>query len=452
MSRPVPALALPLTDGRIHWLRSIGWLVLLGPFFFLSYGYANSMAAARGVTDALFFEWERAIPFVPWSIVPYWSIDLLYGLSFLCCRSAQAVDRQAYRLLAAQCVSVACFLLFPLRFAFERPAADGLPGTLFTLLAGFDQPYNQAPSLHISLLVIIWACFARAVPGRWRGVVHVWALAIGLSVLTTYQHHFIDVPTGAAVGLLCLWLWPERGPSPLAGWRRRASRGRLRLAFAYLAGAALLAAAALAVGGVALWLAWPALALALVAFCYAGPGAAGFQKDATGHSIAARCLFAPYMLGAWLNSRAWTRRQPRPDAVCDGVWVGRMPDAAAMRAGGFAALFDLSAELPAPRGPWRYATLPWLDLVAPESSALIAAARGIEAERRAANGPLLVCCALGYSRSAAAVAAWLLLSGRAADVDQAVAMVARARPRVVLGDGLRAALAGCAAQTGSADE
>ena len=54
-------------------------------------------------------------------------------------------------------------------------------------------------------------------------------------------------------------------------------------------------------------------------------------------------------------------------------------------------------------------------------------------ERLRAHGPLLVCCALGYSRSAASVAAWLLRSGRATDTDAAVAIVRTARPGVVLG-------------------
>lgn len=428
--------------GRILWLRSIGWLLLLGPFFFLSYGYANSAAAARGVTDALFFEWERAIPFVPWTIVPYWSIDLFYGLSFLYCRDRLVVDRHALRLLTAQCVSVACFLLFPLRFAFTRPDSEGLPKLMFDALAGFDQPYNQAPSLHISLLVIVWLRFALGAGREWRWLVHLWALAIGVSVLTTYQHHFIDVPTGALVGLLCVWAWPDRGPSPLAGWRGAVGAARLRLAFIYLAAAALLAAMAFAAGGGALWLLWPAVAFVLVALCYVGPGGRGFQKEGGRHRVATVLLCAPYIAGAWLNSRWWTRRHPQADAVVDGVWLGRMPRAADMRRGSFAALFDLAPELPAPRGRWHYDGLPWLDLVAPESAGLVDAGRRIEALRT--HGSVLVCCALGYSRSASAVAAWLLVSGRAADVAEAVAIVRRARPDVVLGPAHSAALAACA--------
>jgi protein-tyrosine phosphatase len=48
---------------------------------------------------------------------------------------------------------------------------------------------------------------------------------------------------------------------------------------------------------------------------------------------------------------------------------------------------------------------------------------------------------LGYSRSAAAVAAWLLTTGRAASVYEAIAEVRHARPRIVLDIGARAAIA-----------
>lgn len=434
MTTAAAALAAPLP-----WRRSVVWLLFLGPFFFLSYGFANHLAAQRAVADSLFYGWERHIPFLPWTILPYWSIDLLYGLSFLCCRNAREVDRHALRLLSAQLVAVACFLAFPLRFAFARPASDGLFGALFDALTSFDQPYNQAPSLHIALLVLIWVQFARL---QWgpilRFVIHGWALLIGISVLTTWQHHFIDVPTGAALGLFCLWLWPDAGPLPFAA-ARPVVAARRRLAVLYGAGAALAVANASLLGGAGLCLVWLAIALALVAWNYAWCGAAGFQKQAGRHSMGAALLLAPYTLGAWLNSRWWTRRRPSPDCIVDDVWLGRLPTSAEMKAGSFAALCDLTAELPAPIGPWRYLSHPWLDLVPPTANQLLAAARSIEALR--GQGPLLVACALGYSRSAGAVAAWLCLSRRAEGIEAALARLAERRPAVVVGPGLRAVLA-----------
>jgi protein-tyrosine phosphatase len=81
-----------------------------------------------------------------------------------------------------------------------------------------------------------------------------------------------------------------------------------------------------------------------------------------------------------------------------------------------------------------------LDLTSPTADALAQAAQAIE--RLRARGPVLVCCALGCSRSACAVAAWLLASGRVGDVDAAIAAVRAARKIVVLDSGHVAALRG----------
>lgn len=420
-----------VTAEPLPWRRGVAWLLFLGPFFFLSYGFANRMAAHRAVTDSLVFSWEQRIPFLPWTILPYWSIDIFYGLSFLCCRDRHAVDRHAVRLLSAQFICVTAFLLFPLHFSFARPATDGVFGAMFDALMGFDQPYNQAPSLHIALLVIIWVRFAEAAPAAWRSVIHGWAALIALSVLTTFQHHFVDVPSGAAVGLLCLWLWPDHRPSPLSGWSARGNARRRQLSGAYGSAAVALVLAALALGGAGLWLCWGALALGIVALIYAGPGAVGFQKRCDGrHSLAATILLAPYMICAWLNSRWWTRQRPQADEIVDGVWLGRMPTYEDMAGSRFAGIFDLAAELPGPSGAWHYDGRPWLDLVPPSVEQLAEAAQRIETLR--GQGPLLVCCALGYSRSACAVAAWLLATGRAVGVDAALAVVREKRPQVAL--------------------
>ncbi|QVM92069.1 phosphatase PAP2/dual specificity phosphatase family protein [Pseudomonas entomophila] len=425
--------------------RGVLWLLLLGPFFFLSYGLSNTYTAGRDDVGSLVFAWERHMPLWPWTIIPYWSIDLLYGLSFLLPLTRREMDRHALALLTAQFISVGCFLLWPLRFTFERPELSGLFGWLFDVLMGFDKPYNQAPSLHIALQVIIWTMFARHTRQRlWRWLVHGWMGLIGVSVLTTWQHHFIDVPTGALAGFVCLWLWPRQGALPWRMARLAHDPKRWRLALRYALGAALLAVIAFKLGHAALWLLWPAVSLLLVGMNYAAFGAGGFQKGADGRlSIAATCLLAPYLMAARVNSRLWTWRHPLPDEVCDGVYLGRMPGRSG--ASSFAGIVDVCAELPGPfaglpanPSPHRYQALPTLDLVAPDSQLLQQAARAIEDLRQ--HGPLLVCCALGYSRSASAVAAWLVLSGRCNDVDEAEALIRGVRPGVVLHPAHRLAL------------
>ncbi|MND86648.1 hypothetical protein D3C80_786230 [compost metagenome] len=433
--------AAPLTAREPGLLKpAVLWLLLLAPLFFSTYGFATWVTSQRDDVGSLVFAWEQHMPFWPWTIVPYWSIDLLYGFSLLLPRSRQALKRHALRLLTAQLIAVSCFLLWPLRFTFERPELDGVFGWLFAVLAGFDKPFNQAPSLHIALLVVLWVCYAQHCRGLWRWLVHGWFALIGVSVLTTYQHHFIDVPTGALAGWLCVWLWPLDRPGMLQSMQLTRDHQRWRLALRYALGAGLFALAAFALGGGGLWLFWPAAALLLVALNYALFGASGFQKAPDGHlSSAAHWLLAPYLAAAWINSRLWTRKHPQPDQIVDGVWLGRVPTGAELRYSSFKAVLDVCAELPLAPGTRAYYSVPVLDLSVPTTAQCLELAQALE--RLHQQGPVLVCCALGYSRSATAIAAWLLHSGRATSVEAAIAMLQQARPRIVLHATHRQALA-----------
>jgi hypothetical protein len=210
---------------------------------------------------------------------------------------------------------------------------------------------------------------------------------------------------------------------------------RRQLAWRYAAAAVLFAALAFTVGGIGLWLFWPAVSLLLVALNYAVFGAAGFQKQQDGRlSMAATWLLAPYIGAAWINSRLWTRKHPQPDQVVDNVWLGRIPSFVfstdELQSSPFAAVVDLCAELPLDARAVAYRSLPVLDLTPPDVEQCREAARAIEQLRQ--HGPLLVCCALGYSRSATAVAAWLLHTGRARDVDAAIEHIQEARPHIIL--------------------
>ena len=412
---------------RRPWRRALLWLGALAPFFYLSYGLANHWAASRGGVPSVVFEWEQRIPFLAWTVLPYWTINVFYGASLFLARTRHELDRHGARLLTAQCIAVSCFVLWPLHFSFVQPEVQGWPAFFFDALRSFDQPYNQAPSLHIALAVILWDLYRRHLHGLpARAVLHVWTVAICVSVLTTYQHHAIDIPAGALLGLLCVWLWPlERRVALPRAWRLSRDRQRLKLAALYGAGALFCALLAARWGGAALVLLWGTVALALVALNYLGFGARGFQVDHQGRmGWAARVLLAPYRAAAWLNARWWTRHAGAAHEVSKGVWLGRL-DAAPRRQ-----VVSLCAELQSADAPATHC-LPVLDLVVPHPRLLRRAATAIEARHRSGQ-PVLVGCALGYSRSAAAVLCWLLRSGRAATLEQALEQVRRARPQIVL--------------------
>ena len=200
------------------WTLSVVWLAGLGAMFALSYGFSNWVTSLRGHVPSIVFGWEHRIPFLAWTIVPYWSTDFLYALALFMCRTRGELNVHAKRLAIAQLISVSGFLLFPLRFSFDRPHPAGLFGWMFDALAGFDMPFNQAPSLHIALLLILWELYTPKLPPRWRWLLHAWFALIGVSVPNLSDRPGVDF-TGAApdVGARAVstngrFQWNQQGP------------------------------------------------------------------------------------------------------------------------------------------------------------------------------------------------------------------------------------------------
>lgn len=404
--------------------RAIVWLLFLAPFFFITYGQVNSWTATREGVGSLVFDWERHIPFIPWTIVPYWSLDLLYGLSLFVCSSVHEQTRLALRLIAASLVACVGFLLFPLRFSFTRPELEpGLAAQLFGHLEQFDLPYNQAPSLHIMLSWLLWLHFSRHLPKAGRVLCGLWFALIALSVLTTWQHHVIDVISGFAAGVLVSYLISCQGH-----WRITApDRRRVALGLRYLALAALLAVS----GHMAcplLW--WPGAGALCIALGYLCLGADVFRKSPRGaQSLSARLLLWPCRAAALASAYLWGRRLPPVSPVVQGLTISGWPRWALAET----AVLDLCAELPRSHYTFskEYICVPLLDLVTPDIQALQQAVDALE-KLMQRHSAVRVHCALGLSRSALVSAAWLLKQGEALTPAGALSTVRACRAHVVI--------------------
>ena len=423
---------------RPEWWRALGWLALAGGVFLAGYGGANAFTAQRENVPSFFFPWESHIPFLPWSILPYWSIDALYVLSFFLCHSREELRRHALRVLLVTAVCVAGFLLFPLRFAFTRPETSGLSGWLFSALETFDQPFNQAPSLHIALLWILWEHYSRRLPPQGKMLAGLWALLIVCSVLTTWQHHCIDVLTGALAGIGVAWLLPVKEFAP-PRWHRTGQHSGKKLASRYFLGATGLGGLAVMGGGNGWLLLWPVATLLVVAAGYGFFGPGVFQKNRAGElSPSAWTLLLPFRGGAHL-SRLWhSRSLPTVSWITSRLALGGYPSRAKLTKAGFPAsgsVLDLTAEFPRAKLPKEtvYATLPLLDLLPPTAEEVREAVALLRRLTQAhPHRPIFLHCALGLSRSAVVVAAWLLATRQAVSVEKAVAQIRAARPAVVL--------------------
>jgi protein-tyrosine phosphatase/membrane-associated phospholipid phosphatase len=369
-------------------------------------------------------------------IIPYMSIDLFFVAAPFLCRSEQELYTLAKRITFAILMAGACFLLFPLRFAFERPPASGWLGVVFNAFRGFDQPFNLLPSLHIALRTILAVLYAQHTRGVLRLSSHIWFSLIGLSTVLTYQHHVVDVLGGFVLAAYCFYLFSD-APAKLPVMVNR------QVGTYYVISAFVLGLATLLPGLWGLLLFWPALSLSIVAAAYFGWGPGIYRKANGRLPLSTRFVLGPMLLGQQL-SLLYYRRQCRPwDEVVPGVWIGRKlndTEAAEAVRRGVTAVLDLTAEFDEAR-PFlnvNYCNLAILDLTSPTQDQLQQIASFIA--QHATTGIVYVHCKIGYSRSAAAVGSYLLSTGRAADMEEVVQRLRAARPSIIVRPEARAAL------------
>ncbi|PYJ80354.1 MAG: phosphatase [Verrucomicrobia bacterium] len=148
-----------------------------------------------------------------------------------------------------------------------------------------------------------------------------------------------------------------------------------------------------------------------------------------------RFVLAPCLLGQYL-SLLYYRRQCRSwDEVTPRIWIGgKLGSGSAKKAlcSGVTSVLDLSAEFSEAK-PFRkinYRNIPVLDLTAPTQAQLAQMGEFIGNHSR--DGAVYVHCKIGYSRSAAAVAAYLIMSGKANTAEEAFAIIRRVRPSIVI--------------------
>ncbi|HEV2036117.1 MAG TPA: phosphatase PAP2 family protein [Candidatus Dormibacteraeota bacterium] len=140
---------------------------------------------------------DQALPVVPIFVVPYVSLQpFIYGslVIFLLFRA---------RIFQSAVLSmIVTFLVSYVFFAFlqtyvERPVltgGDALTRMIRDVYAG-DHPFNDFPSLHVSLSAIIaihWWRFSR----RFGPVPAIWAALIAMSTVLVRQHYLADVAGG----------------------------------------------------------------------------------------------------------------------------------------------------------------------------------------------------------------------------------------------------------------
>src|SRR5437773_8712913 len=123
---------------RVSRLKAFTVSAGLSVLFLVVYSGCNWITGQRGQVGSFYFQWERAIPFVPFMILPYMSIDLFFIAAPFLCRTDEELRIFSRRFVAAILIAGVCFLFFPLRFVFPRPLPTGSIGAIFACFRGMD--------------------------------------------------------------------------------------------------------------------------------------------------------------------------------------------------------------------------------------------------------------------------------------------------------------------------
>lgn len=193
-------LALPrLTRGRrLPAAALVGFCILA---FYELPMHVRVVPATRLTPSTL----DLAVPFLEWTVWIYWSyLAFLFAPLAVCVDDGRAA-RVTCALMINSFLAGVVFLLWPTEGEVQMPVADGVTGLLWQFLLAVDRPTNLLPSLHVANACTCALALSRERNG-WRVAAPLWCLLIAASTLTTKQHLAIDLPTGAALGVLSVWL------------------------------------------------------------------------------------------------------------------------------------------------------------------------------------------------------------------------------------------------------
>lgn len=403
--------------------------------FLVIYNASNWLTAQRSDVQTAAFAWERMFPVIRWMIVPYWSLDAFFVVAPFLCSDRNELQVLRKRLVLTNLIAGACFLIIPLELAWMRPKiTEGMFEPWFRAIQAMDAPHNLFPSLHIVLRTVMAVHYARHSRGIWRVLLHIWFSLVGVSTLLTWQHHLVDVLGGFLLAAVVFHVVPDT-------LEKKSTRTK-RIGFYYLALTVLLLFACRLTMPWTLLLAWPAAAFGTVSAAYFGAGAAVLRKKDGRLPAVTHWLLAPWLLGQELSWWYYRRQSAKWNQLTTRVWMGPLPDdatAVELIEAGVTDVLDLTAEFDAPetfRRLYGYKNIPIADLTAPTREEMQVLAEYIEKARK--EGIVFVHCKAGYSRTAAAVGAWLLQSG--GTTEAAMLQMRAARPGMVIRPEVVAAL------------
>ncbi|QWX85120.1 phosphatase PAP2 family protein [Cellulophaga sp. HaHaR_3_176] len=375
---------------------------LCATVFSLFYNVNAWYASTLDYVPSFIFSFEKYTPFIAWTVIPYMTSGIFFVIVFFLCKTRQELQTLTKRVLFVSVVGGLFFLLFPLKFSFIKPETSTiLFNFFFQFIEKVDSPFNEAPSLHIAFAFIFWSVF-RNLKNAWRYVAAVWLMLLGLSTLTTYQHHLLDVVTGAILGQLSFIVFPAQDNN----FKLRS----FHLANYYFLGSWLVILLSLVVfefyHASGLILLWPTLVLFLVGYHYQKNSIYFLKNNQGTIPWYKKIVYFPYIGLYWLFWK-FLRKNKKPIELIPKLYVSSRLDYSEFQnfnGNQNTLVYDFSAELEenkAIKQNCLYNAVPLLDIGAFDIIEIKRIVLEITTHYKELpkGGKILIHCTIGVSRS-----------------------------------------------------
>ncbi len=189
---------------RIPWGRNAAFLLPLTAFLYTGYQLSNRIHvfAPRELPMTAV---DRAIPFLLWTVWPYFLLVLLLFLP-LGIRDRALYRRAMWAFTFAVALNILVWMVVPTVYPRPpQPMDGGWSGFAYRWLCSIDTPANCLPSGHItSPTVGCWA-LSREHP---KHRIWIWPalLVLSVTILTTKQHYLWDLPAGMLSAAIGIWI------------------------------------------------------------------------------------------------------------------------------------------------------------------------------------------------------------------------------------------------------